>query len=236
MLIYRFNTNTNKVELFSTLKDSKKNKYLNYTVSGDKIYIYSIDKIYVSYDGVNVKTVFNNMKDLYDTDNDIYYDYTISGDSLLYISKDKKLKEYDLKKGKYVFNKKIKNSKTDSDTILYSDIFKCGSQIVLVNYLDNTEIFNASDNFKKIYKNDYAINCFSGYNNYLFIGYSLSSYNELKGCLETLNINTGKSKTITKGNIEDISVFGDKWVYYTDEKCRLYRITHDGKTKEKVFG
>lgn len=231
--LYKYNTDTDKIELYSTLENRDKNKYIDYKIRGNKIYVISLDKIYVTYDGIKVKTVFDKMNDIAE---DIY---DISNDSLLYVSNNKHIKEYDLIKGKYVFDKKNTNKMVLESFIDYS-IFKCGSQIILadssgINENDYFKIYNVTDNFKMIYLDDYSPCCFGYCNNLLFMGYSWN-YDETEGCLKVLDINTGKSKTISEDNTEDISVFGDKWVYYTDEDCRLFRITHNGKTKEKVFG
>lgn len=47
--------------------------------------------------------------------------------------------------------------------------------------------------------------------------------------------NESKGK-LYDGHVESIHILDSKWIYFTDDKAVLYRITHDGKTLENVFG
>lgn len=38
-----------------------------------------------------------------------------------------------------------------------------------------------------------------------------------------------------EGKVNSVHIFDSKWVYFTEEEV-LYRMTHDSKTVEKVFG
>lgn len=44
------------------------------------------------------------------------------------------------------------------------------------------------------------------------------------------------TEKIYDGFVGSIHILDSKWIYFTDDKEALYRITHDGKTLEKVFG
>lgn len=244
--ISHLNLDTGNIETFSKLKGAKtkKNSYFNYVVSKDKIYLPSPDKIYVSYDGTNTKIAFDKVSDII-ADGDIDDPgttqlYTIDGDSLIYVSKDRRIKEYDLVKRKYVYNIKIKNKELfKKDYLLNYDLFKCGNKIIVTDERDGLTVYNASDNFKKIYTGDDAYYTLATYNNLFFIGAEsyLDDESAVKGNLTILDTTTGKTRTIINNkNITDIFVLGDKWVYFVDDENNLNRITRDGKAEEKVFG
>jgi hypothetical protein len=241
--ISHLNLDTGNIETFSKPKGAEKNGYFNYVVSKDKIYLPSTDKIYVSYDGTNTKVAFDNGSDIIangdiDDPETIHTQlYKIDGDTLIYISKDKRIKEYDLINKKYILSKKIKNKKFFKKELINLELFKCGEKVIVVDYSNNAIIYDATDNCKTIYESDEEYPSLANFGNLLFIGADNSFYDTVTGSLTALDINTGKAKTIVKNkSITDVFVFGDKWVYYCDEKDNLYRVTHDGKIIEKVFG
>ncbi len=230
--LYRYNPDTQSVEKFSVLKDFMKNHIQSFDIIDGKIYLFSKDKIYMSSNGENTEGIFklNNVwKNNYDEKQ-----YCISGDFIAYISTDGYVKKYNYKTRKNVFSEKLKESKENLDN---DCIMMCGDNILLKYYSDvnfNCIVYNATDNFKKIY----SVRVWHGYD----YGYIFNAYNDTlfvsvrEDGVYSVDIKTGRTKKLTSGDTKDIYVFGDKWIYcVVGEEENLWRVSQDGKTTEKIF-
>ena len=59
----------------------------------------------------------------------------------------------------------------------------------------------------------------------------------IKKGLYVIDNKTNQIKKIyDDSEVFSVYIVDDKWIYFTDENERLYRITPDGKTLEKIFG
>ena len=223
--IYRYNTDTQSKESFSSLKDYRENRYQSFDIIDGKMYLSTKDKLFVSSDGVNTEEIF----DLHNVSPD-YSVYRISDDYIVYVSSGNHIKQYNYKTKKIVLDKKL--FIPDKELEL-EDIFLIENNIVLEYSNDfGTKIYNFSDN-KMLYETG------GGY-------YYLNDVNTCHDCLFvsvdedgilSIDIKTGKTKKLVNGDNCYIYIFGDKWIYYTKGYDDiLYRTTHDGKTTEKIFG
>lgn len=74
----------------------------------------------------------------------------------------------------------------------------------------------------------------NGYNNLVCIGVNESGN---KNGLYVIDIKTDEVKKIyDEKAVYSIYIVDNQWIYFTDQNEKLYRITPDGKTIEKVFG
>ncbi len=233
--IYRFNKDTDSIELFSKLDGSDKNKYLRYETTHDKIYVFSQNSIYESYDGKKVKKIFDNVSDIVITGATNESCYYLSNNSICYISKDGYIKEYSFKTQNVVFSKKLKEAGIDfnkEDGFLYT-IAKCKDKIILIDSLNyETIVYNVTDNFKIIFEKDisyYGITYYNANDNFLFL--SSEKYGIAK-----IDVKTGSVNRLLNKGVKDTYIFDDKWIYYFNKVGILNRITQNGKTTEKVFG
>lgn len=71
----------------------------------------------------------------------------------------------------------------------------------------------------------------------LYDGILYYNITEVDGGIYALDLNdVSHTEKIYDGCVGSIHILDSKWIYFTDDKEALYRITHDGKTLEKVFG
>lgn len=66
--------------------------------------------------------------------------------------------------------------------------------------------------------------------------YSIDFYSDSNGLYSIDLSNVEKRNKLYDGEVMSVHIFDSKWIYFTNDKAVLYRITHDGKTLEKVFG
>ena len=226
--IYKLDTKKRKLQKLSELKDIS---YIEtYFTDKNTLYLISDNKLYASYDAVNTKQVFDFNRIQEDSD------YCIDNGSIYYISKDHYITQDSLNDDKILLRKKIPKTVTHKNNTF--SIYKIGNNILFENYYNDdesddevkTDIFNVNNNFKKIYSSFDSYDSICGYNDKLFI----SSLNE--DAIHSINIKNGKSKKIFNDENHDISVFGDKWLYFTDSNNNLHRIPQDGKKVEMILG
>ncbi|MCR5636669.1 MAG: hypothetical protein K6F76_05785 [Clostridiales bacterium] len=232
--IYHINTDTGSIELFSTIKDAKKNKYEYYRAIDDKIYVFSKDKIYLSTDCENVEVIFDKLSDI-KLEDAYVKDCYIYGNTLTYITRDGYVQMYDYVDKKILFNELF--DLKDINAEYYYDIQNivvCKDKIFFTVCTDNGfEIYNVSDGFKKIYTqldiSDYYCYKFTNcYDKYILVSSET-------GGIDLINTETEKITNIVKFGTDDVYVVGDKWIYYVDYKNNLHRVTYDGKIDEKIF-
>lgn len=229
--IHRYSIDNRSEESFTTLKNAKKNKYRTFDIIDGKMYVFSKDKIYLSTDGVNTEEIFETRNVVGNSVDDKIL--SISGTNIVYASKDGYIKKYNYKTQQTVFNKKIKVPKENRKL---ENVILCGDDILLVYCFDTFyyEVYNATDDFKMIYSKKYQIvsnlgSCFNAVGNELFVSAAEDG-------IYRVDVNTGKTKQIIKGDTREVIIFGDKWIYFiVGEEQALYRAAHDGKTIEKVF-
>ncbi len=66
--------------------------------------------------------------------------------------------------------------------------------------------------------------------------YFIDFMSDSEGLYSVALNNPGKRNMLYEGRVMSIHIFDSQWIYFTDDKEVLYRITRDGKTLEKVFG
>lgn len=227
-IINRVNPDSCSVELFSQLKSDDIDYYDDIIFDVDTLYAFAGNKIYASKDGKSIKPVFDKADDiLLDKD---YGDrfYSISGGKLVYISGDKHIKEYDFKSRKYMLDKKLNKNLSDNNNRYKA--FTTEGKVFLEVVGDLYNLYCVTDDFKLVYsdKDFWANACYCADN-----GFYLGSDRGI----DYVSADTLKTKHISSQPVDDIYVFGDKWIYYKEnEDDTLFRISKDGKTTERVFG
>ncbi len=238
--IHRFNPDTGSQEGFINLKDAEQNKYRTFVIIDGRMYIFSDEKIFVSDDAVITKLVFDNLEDIAERDEKLLY---IKDNYITYVSKDEHIKKYNFKTKKYVLNKKLTLDYGDAESLLdyINNVFIVEDKIML-NCGDEEKqiIYNITDNCKVVYSCDYKS---SGRNPNDYVNvyknkiYLLNTDNGL----DVVDVDTGKVCNVVKSGVEEVYIFGDKWIYYNADYLAysggtLYRTTMDGRTTEKIFG
>lgn len=217
--VYKLDTKNCKLKKFSKLKDIS---YINtYFTDNNTLYLISQNKLYSSDDAVNTKQVFDLNKIQEDSD------YCVNNGSIYYISKDNYITQYSFTDNKILLKKKAPKTVIGNNNSL--SLYKIGNNILLENYYNDdekTDIFNVNNNFKKIYSGFDDLDI-CGYNDKLFAGSEDNIY--------SINIKSGKSKRIYNGENYSLSVFGGKWLYFTDSDHNLHRIAQDGNIVEMIF-
>lgn len=66
--------------------------------------------------------------------------------------------------------------------------------------------------------------------------YFIDFMSDIEGLYSVDLNNPGKRNMLYEGRVMSVHIFDSEWIYFTDDEEVLYRITHDGKTLEKVFG
>lgn len=99
------------------------------------------------------------------------------------------------------------------------------------NRLTVTDI-NA-ENQKDIFNTD-GSTIVNGYGGLVCVG--IYSDSGGKNGLYVIDAKTDELNRIYGEEVFGVYIVDDKWIYFTDENEKLYRITPDGKTLEKVFG
>lgn len=220
--VYKLDSKNCKLKKLSKLKDLS---YIEtYFTDKNTLYLISDNKLYSSDDAVNTKQIFDLNKIQKDSD------YCVDNGSIYYISKDNYITQYSFNDNKILFKKKVLKSVIRENSSL--SLYKIGNNILLENHYDDdekTDIFNVKNNFKKIYSSFDSYDSICGYKNKLFISTNNESY------ICSINIKNGKSKRIYNGENYNLSVFGDKWLYFTDSNHNLHRITQDGNRVEMIF-
>lgn len=244
-----YNFEKNKYELFTQIDNSIKQ-----SKQGERVYyrtFYIDDELYwyVGDDPMGIDTHYDiytsiagKMKSIFSTSsidkccfsapsfsNGYMYIQTINdsengGDNYLY--------KYDMKNGVIVQKVKINNygnynivSNDNVYTLSFSDFKDENKHLIVTNINANNQkdIFNTSGSA--------VIN---GYNNLLCLGVYDDS---IKKGLYVIDNKTNQIKKIyDDSEVFSVYIVDDKWIYFTDENERLYRITPDGKTLEKIFG
>ena len=244
-----YNFEKNKYELFTQIDNSIKQ-----SKQGERVYyraFYIDDELYwyVGDDPMGIDTHYDiytsiagKMKSIFSTSsidkccfsapsfsNGYMYIKTINdsengGDNYLY--------KYDMKNGVIVQKVKINNygnynivSNDNVYTLSFSNFKDENKHLIVTNINANNQkdIFNTSGSA--------VIN---GYNNLLCLGVYDDS---IKKGLYVIDNKTNQIKKIyDDSEVFSVYIVDDKWIYFTDENERLYRITPDGKTLEKIFG
>lgn len=236
--IHIYNPDTQSEQSYATLKNAKKNRYQTYDVINGRMYIFSEDKIFVSDDAENTEVVFDNLDDIAKNSLDEKLLY-IKGDIIAYVSKDESVKEYNFKTKKYVFNKKLELDYNGvEDLFVYIDNVLIIDDDIIISATDESKqcIYNITEKNKIIYSLDYSE---SGRNpnDYINVYKNQIYVLDVNDGLDCVDVGTSKVRKIVKDEVQDVYIFGDKWVYYVlDKGGKLYRTTHDGKITEKIFG
>ncbi len=225
--IFDVDLQTNELNKLYSIKINSNPCYGYYYIIDNKIYIFTNDKIYLSYDGVTVAEIFNGLADVA---NKTAYEKLcyISDNILLYISNDNYLIKYDLMKKEQICA--ISLSRISNDPNSYGEIFACNEEAIITTYDGNyISVYAVNDEVDLIYKKGsddyYYIN---SDDNKIFI--SSKSIG-----LDILDIKTGDIKALIKTNVCDTYIFDDKWVYYVNSNGDLNRITKTGEISEIVF-
>ncbi len=224
-IIYKLDTKNGSLKEFSQLKDIY---YIDSIFTDeDTLYLSAGNKLYASKDGITSNAVFELNKIIFNSDGNNQGCYSVQNDSIVYISRDYNIIEYSFKQNKILLKKKIpKNSLHKKNDF---SIYKIGKDIIFENDSDRCEIYNVSKSFKQIFSdNKFARIGSCGYDNKLFIW---SFYDGIY----VVDTESGESKQIFKDKVNSIALFGDKWVYYTDENYNLSRVTQNGEYSETVF-
>ncbi len=170
--------------------------------------------------------------------------YKITDYFIIYLSKDFYIKEIDRKTNKCVFKKKLNKKLIDLSELWLYEFHICGNKLLLVD--------KGSDKKVKIYDvtNDFNIllsfeNKMSGSNKYFYEDdyyfenniccYKNKLYMTSDDGIYELDTDTAKNKQLTDEKADNIFIFGDNWIYFTDNSYNLYRISKDGNNKETVF-
>ncbi len=239
--IHRFNPDTGSQEGFINLKDAEQNEYRTFDIIDGRMYIFSDEKIFVSDDAVNTKLVFDNLEDIAERSEKLLY---IKDDFLTYVSKDEHIKKYNFKTKKYVLNKKLILDELvidygESGGLLdYINILFVAEDKIMLNCGDEEKqiIYNITDNCKVVYSCDYKS---SGRNpnDYVNVYKNKIFLLNTDDGVDVVDVDTSKMCNVVKSGVEEVYIFGDKWIYYiADKGGTLYRTTMDGKTTEKIFG
>lgn len=223
--IYKFDTDSGNLIKISQFKG------INYITAiftdNDTLYLVTEDKLYASKDLKTAKYVFDLSKICLDSDYEFKDCYSVQNGSIIYISRDYYIYEYNFIQKKFLIKKKIPKKALHKHNSF--SIYKIGKDIILENDSDKNEVYNVSKDFKLLFNDkDFSILGSCGYKNKLFLS---SYYNGIY----LVDIDSGKSKKIFEKEVNSISVFGDKWIYFTDENYNLSRVTQDGKYIETVF-
>lgn len=106
-------------------------------------------------------------------------------------------------------------SKLNKDTVFVTDL---GSETI-------KDVFEVTDGSIII----------NGYENNAYIGVE---YGKNKGIYKINNETNAVSNVLSETNISQLYILDEKWLYFVDDidGKRLYRVSSDGKTVEKVFG
>lgn len=75
------------------------------------------------------------------------------------------------------------------------------------------------------FKETYSVNFFK---DKLYLGSDIDG-------LRFVNIITGETIKLSEKSPASISILDDKYVYFTDEADKLFRVTNDGKTENTIF-
>ncbi len=118
-------------------------------------------------------------------------------------------------------------SKDKAYSIVYRDYDNENDRLIVTDIKNKTQ--------KEIFDTDGSA-IVNGYDDLVCIGVYSDSDSDKNG-LYIIDEKTDKIKQIYRDQeVFGVYVVDDKWIYFSDETDKLYRITPDGKVIEKVFG
>lgn len=229
--IYSFDVSDNSFKLFSTIKS---NSTVNgYEVVKNKFYFFTDTDICISDDGINIKSVFNNVKDIKKINIMSEESCYINENSIFYISQDGCLKNYDTYLQKYIWSKSL-----NSLSVSLDDVYKVFANdeyvFIVTSNGDSLEIYKTPCDslnvaFEKFYSKKIETPNINSYGNKIFISSDATG-------LDVIDTSDNSSRNILNSGVRDTYVFDEKYLYYIDMSGALNRIRLSDEKTEKIFG
>ena len=235
IIIEYFDFSNKTYKEYITIKNPE--KYIlqpSFTVIGETIYFYSKDCSLYLYDGESIKLVAD-IKDLesrdfylqtkgYISNSQIYYQGYIDNKLYIYC--------YNTERKKIIYKFCIDDVPNAENGV--SNLIADGDDVYFLADFNKLYHINLKENtIEKLFETKGVITA-NYYNQKLYIG--VEKYLDENG-LYTLDLSNNKK--VQKLNTKEtcgVYILDDEWIYFTDQNEKVYRITPDGKSIEKVFG